>query len=230
LRPEAVPGLAHMADQIHETGAAIAALAAVTAAVEPATPAASAAPENVSQRLAALLEEPQAAPDTAEDVEVTRAQGLAAAPLASTSEDIAEQLAVSETVAPQAGGQAEALDADFFSAAQANIARANSCSNDLRNLANIAKVYFPAGALTGEASGIEQARLIGTIASRCQGVTIEVLGHSDPSGDPAVNQRLSQERAESVIARIASAGTHSRQVLPALSLRPTMIAASSLRW
>lgn len=205
-----------------DSDAAIAALAAVTAAVETVQPVAPIAPEaepaNVSQRLAALLEVPVDAPaqqqapaqqpDPAADVEVTRSQGLAAAPLAATSQQIAarvtEQLAEPVPSAPQA--DTGTLGVDFFSAAQANLARANSCANDLRNLASVAKVYFPAGALNGEASGIEQARLIGTIASRCRGVTIEVLGHSDPSGDPAVNLRLSRERAEAVIARIATAG------------------------
>ncbi|MCF2872655.1 OmpA family protein [Octadecabacter sp. G9-8] len=174
---------------------AIAALAAVTAAVE----AAPVEPENTSDQLAALLsgptEEPVAAP-VVEDVDVTRSQGFATATVAPTQDVVA---AAPQQPAPQVG-------ADFFSAAQANLAQANSCANDLRNLATQAKVYFPSGALTGEATGIAQARLIGTIASRCQGVSIEVQGHSDASGDPAINLRLSQERAEAVIGRIAAGG------------------------
>lgn len=95
--------------------------------------------------------------------------------------------------------------AAFFGAAQANLAAA-SCANDLRNLSRQAKIYFPAGGLTGEATGIEQARVIGIIAQECPGVTIQVEGHSDPSGNPAVNKRLSQQRAEAVISRIAASG------------------------
>ena len=51
-----------------------------------------------------------------------------------------------------------------------------------------------------------QARLIGVIAQNCPGVTIQIEGHSDPSGDPQVNLRLSQKRADSVLSRIAAAG------------------------
>ncbi|MEM9579436.1 MAG: OmpA family protein, partial [Pseudomonadota bacterium] len=95
--------------------------------------------------------------------------------------------------------------AAFFGAAQANLAAA-SCAEDLRALTRQARVYFPSGGLTGESGGIEQARVIGLIAQECPGVTIRVEGHSDPSGNSVVNQRLSQQRAEAIISRIAAAG------------------------
>lgn len=178
-----------------------------------------AAPANVSDQLAALLTEEAAAPEA--DVEVTRTTGFSIDVLENATEaaldegnvlngaaPVVEAAVTQETVEPQVPAVQDtgAVDNNFFTAAQANLAAANSCVNDLRNLASQAKVYFPSGALTGEASGIAQARLIGTIAARCEGVSIEVQGHSDPSGDPAINLRLSQERAESVIARISAAG------------------------
>ncbi len=95
--------------------------------------------------------------------------------------------------------------AAFLGAAQARLAEANSCVDDLRALADQSRVYFPSGGLTGESDGVGQARLIGLVAQNCPGVTIQVEGHSDPSGDPRVNMRLSQERAEAIIARIAAA-------------------------
>lgn len=96
--------------------------------------------------------------------------------------------------------------AAFFGAAQAAIARANSCVDDLRSLTKQARIHFPSGGLTGEAQGIEQARLIGLVAQDCPSVTIQVEGHSDPTGNPTINLRLSQERAEAVITRIAASG------------------------
>lgn len=169
--------------------AAAAALAAVAAVTAPQP----VEPENVSEQLAALLQEP-----AAEDVDVTRAQGFAVS--------AAPEPAPAPVAVQPAPAATPAVGADFFTAAQANIAQANSCANDLRNLSTQSRVYFPSGALNGDAAGVAQARLIGTIAQRCPGVTIEVRGHSDASGNPAINLRLSQERAEAVIARVAAAG------------------------
>jgi outer membrane protein OmpA-like peptidoglycan-associated protein len=187
-----------------QTNAAIAALAAVTAATEAAPPA---LPQGTSEQLAALLNDTPTPSEQlavlmedsdveAVDVDVTRAQGFATANVAPTTDVTA--------VAPQE--PSAQIGADFFNSAQANLAQSETCANDLRNLASQAKVYFPSGALTGDATGIAQARLIGTIVSGCRGIGIEVQGHSDPSGDPAVNLRLSQERAEAVIARSAAGG------------------------
>jgi len=79
--------------------------------------------------------------------------------------------------------------AAFFGAAQANLA-AVSCANDLRNLARQAKIYFPAGGLTGEASGIEQARVIGLIAQECPGISIEVQGPTMTAGSNSPSWKL----------------------------------------
>lgn len=80
------------------------------------------------------------------------------------------------------------------------------CVEDLRKLTDVARVYFPSGGVTAEQSGIEQGNVIGLIAQSCPGVRIRVEGHSDASGDPVANLRLSQRRAEEVIRRIAASG------------------------
>lgn len=80
------------------------------------------------------------------------------------------------------------------------------CFLDLQNLTRDARVYFPAGGTTVDASGIAQARLIGLVAQSCPGVVVQVEGHSDPSGDPAINLALSVQRADVVVDRIAAAG------------------------
>ena len=96
--------------------------------------------------------------------------------------------------------------ADFFANAQANLAAQNSCVADLRALTEQARVYFPAGGLNADNGGIEQARLIGSLLQDCKGVQIIVEGHSDPSGNPAVNLRLSKQRAEQIIQRLGASG------------------------
>lgn len=111
-----------------------------------------------------------------------------------------------ENVVPRVTPDFSSNPAAFFGAAQANLVGDNPCVDDLKALARDTKIYFPSGGLTGEDAGMAQARLIGVIAQNCPGVTIQVEGHSDPSGDPRVNLRLSQQRADSVLSRMAAAG------------------------
>ncbi len=82
------------------------------------------------------------------------------------------------------------------------------CVEDLMNLARNTRIYFPSGGLTPDDDGMARARLIGQIGQSCPGVVIQVQGHSDPSGDPDVNLRLSQQRAQMVIDRIGASGVN----------------------
>ena len=104
--------------------------------------------------------------------------------------------------------------AAFFRDAQASLQAANSCKEDLQALTARAHVYFPSGGLTAEDVGLQQARLIGTVMQDCKGVGILVTGHSDPSGDPQANLRLSQKRAEFVIQRISASGLDTSSFVP----------------
>lgn len=165
-----------------QTAASIAALQSLSS-VQPS------APEPTVQTVAAV-----ATPEPAPVIARAEPQPLPQ-PIPQPSAQSGTQATLSPTQNPAA----------FFGNAQANLAAA-SCANDLRALTSQAKVYFPAGGLTGEAAGIEQARVIGIIAQECPGVSIQVEGHSDPSGDPRVNQRLSEQRAQAVITRIAASG------------------------
>ena len=60
--------------------------------------------------------------------------------------------------------------------------------------------------MTGAQDRIGQARVLGLLAQQCLGVSIRVEGHSDPSGDPVINQRLSLERAQSIVTRVVASG------------------------
>jgi len=96
--------------------------------------------------------------------------------------------------------------AKLFTSGQAAAEDAARCMEDLRNLTSQAVVYFPSGGVTADEGGVEQGRLIGLVAQSCEGVRIKVEGHSDSSGDPAANLRLSEQRAQQVIQRIAASG------------------------
>ncbi len=107
---------------------------------------------------------------------------------------------------PQTVALTATTAADFFSKAQANNTVDSSCQEDLTALAESAKIYFPAGGLSGEDAGLSAARLIGMVASECPGFTVQVEGHSDPSGDSRINQVLSEKRAQSIINRLSASG------------------------
>ena len=103
--------------------------------------------------------------------------------------------------------------AKLFTSGQAAAEDAARCMEDLRNLTSQAVVYFPSGGVTADEGGVEQGRLIGLVAQSCEGIRIKVEGHSDASGDPAANLRLSEQRAQQVIQRIARLGHRYQHVL-----------------
>lgn len=142
------------------------------------------------------LPQPQPIPEATPEPAVVAPQPEPAVPL----EPIPASIAPGQQSDPTANPGA------FFAAAQANLAQDRSCIEDLRVLANETRIYFPSGGLSGEEAGLAKARLIGLVAQDCKQVEIIVEGHSDPSGNPANNLRLSQQRADAVLNRLAAAG------------------------
>ncbi|MEO0767004.1 MAG: OmpA family protein [Pseudomonadota bacterium] len=140
----------------------------------------------------ALVELPQPAPRAEPEVAVVEPVATPPAP-----EPVDDRVAALTT--PHAA-------AKLFTSGQAAAEDAARCMEDLRNLTAQAVVYFPSGGVTADAGGVEQGRLIGLVAQSCDGVRIKVEGHSDASGDPAANLRLSEQRAQQVITRIAASG------------------------
>lgn len=119
---------------------------------------------------------------------------------------VAPQVQPEPTASRQVAVADQAASAAFFKESQAKLAAQDTCGDDLRALAANTRIYFPRSGLSGTSQGLAAARLIGQVARDCPGFTIQVEGHSDPSGDPVINQRLSEERAASVISRLASGG------------------------
>lgn len=96
--------------------------------------------------------------------------------------------------------------AAFFDIQQEALTANTFCGEDLNALANTTRIYFPEGGTAADPTGLIKARLMGQILSECPGYAVNVEGHSDPSGNSQINLQLSQKRAESVIARLSSAG------------------------
>lgn len=187
--------------------------ATVSAAVAPAPQAASLS--SLTTQVAAATAPVQEAAAPAEMDAVTRLSLVTDAALQAIEAPVDAPLPTEQVRAPEPKPEPAATElaynstkdaATFFTQAQARLAAQESCKSDLRALASQARVYFPAGGLNVDEAGIEQARLIGMLAQNCTGVQIVVEGHSDPSGNPAVNLKLSQKRAEQVIQRISAMG------------------------
>lgn len=155
---------------------------------------------------AALIASGQAAPAPAPTLAPTPAPTPAAAP-APVPTPAPTPAAAPAPVPTPAPVPARIEDPSaFFKSAQENLAGANTCIDDVKNFAAQVKVYFPAGGLTPDSQGLNQARILGKLAAQCPGVRLQVEGHSDPSGNPVNNLRLSERRAESVVQRIGAFG------------------------
>lgn len=69
----------------------------------------------------------------------------------------------------------------------------------------------------GAAIATDSQPLIDAIAKSladCAGTTIEVAGHTDITGGDAANQRLSEERANSVVQALAAKGVPAERLVP----------------
>jgi outer membrane protein OmpA-like peptidoglycan-associated protein len=140
----------------------------------------------------------------AQDVDVTRSVGFSIDTLEQARDGA---LGVDVGVEPTgAQPKNDSVGVDFFAAAQADLARNTQCIDDFRVLASRPRIYFPSGGLTGAQDRIGQARVLGLLAQQCPSVSIRVEGHSDPSGDPVINQWLSLERAQSIVTRVVASG------------------------
>lgn len=173
-----------------------------------AAPVAAITPEPAAAQVAVAVPSPTAPSPTAPDAS---AADVLADLVAQTSE-VTRAAPQPTFVAPEpvveASVDTSIIDdpAAFFAGAQANLSPQDHCGDDLRALAESARIYFPSGGLAGADAGLAQARLMGQVLGSCPGFAVIVGGHSDPSGDPAINLELSQQRAESVVARLAASG------------------------
>ncbi|MEQ6203289.1 OmpA family protein [Sulfitobacter sp. HNIBRBA2951] len=131
----------------------------------------------------------------------------ASAPQASEQNDVvtrAEPVDLLEIATEKATTERQA--AAFFDIQKEALTANTFCGEDLNALAATTRIYFPEGGTAADPTGLIKARLMGQILNECPGYAVNVEGHSDPSGNSQVNLQLSQKRADSVIARLTSAG------------------------
>lgn len=61
--------------------------------------------------------------------------------------------------------------------------------------------------IAGEVLDVAASRISG-----CQGARLEIAGYADPAGDPAINERISAQRAEAVLQGLLTRGVLANQV------------------
>ena len=69
-----------------------------------------------------------------------------------------------------------------------------------------ASIQFNSGSTTISVDSYPLLEELADIVSSCDGVTVEIQGHTDSAGDEQANLRLSQRRAEAVLQYLADEG------------------------
>lgn len=103
------------------------------------------------------------------------------------------------TAAPEAPATAEAVA---------------SCQTGVDSVIKGKTINFTSG---GATIAVDSQALIDAVAASlkdCAGTVIEVAGHTDTTGGDAPNQRLSEERANSVVQALVAKGVPSERLLP----------------
>lgn len=107
--------------------------------------------------------------------------------------------------------EAAAAPAD---ATPATAEQVKSCQMDVDAAIKGKTVQFQSGTatLSAESTGLidELSKAIGA----CAGTRVEVAGHTDLTGGDAPNQRLSEERANSVVAAMTAKGVPAERLVP----------------
>jgi OmpA-OmpF porin, OOP family len=96
----------------------------------------------------------------------------------------------------------------------ATVEAVKNCQTDVDKVIAGKVIQFDSGAATIKA---ESQPLIDALAAElgeCAGTTVEVAGHTDLTGGDAANQRLSEERANSVVAALVAKGLPGGRLLP----------------
>jgi outer membrane protein OmpA-like peptidoglycan-associated protein len=89
-----------------------------------------------------------------------------------------------------------------------------ACQTKVNDLIKGKTINFTSG---GSAIAPDSMALVDSVAAElknCAGTTIEVAGHTDAQGNDGFNQRLSEERANSVVAALVAEGIPTTRLAP----------------
>ena len=125
----------------------------------------------------------------------------AAAPIATQSLP-APSRAAGPNAVPVPGPAADIVSPVDVTAA----ARASACQDGMRTAAGSGPIFFRAGSAELDATSVALLDGIAASAKSCPELRIEIAGHASAEGAGERNQRLSMERARSVLAYLIKAG------------------------
>ncbi len=98
--------------------------------------------------------------------------------------------------------------------APANAEAVKTCQTDVDTVIAGKTVNFESGRAVIKADSIALLEALATASKACAGTQIEVAGHTDQTGNDAANLRLSEERANAVVAALTERGVPVERLLP----------------
>ena len=81
----------------------------------------------------------------------------------------------------------------------ADLPTPEECVTRLNAVLKVRKISFEPGSATVDADGLEIIGRLADILRTCEGVPMEIAGHTDSQGRESMNERLSQDRANAVL-------------------------------
>jgi outer membrane protein OmpA-like peptidoglycan-associated protein len=118
------------------------------------------------------------------------------------------------TAAPAVEAPAPAVAAAGGVEAPATVEAVKTCQTDVDAVAKGKTINFTSAGAQIAADSLPLIDAVAKAAKDCAGTTIEVAGHTDAQGNDAYNQRLSEERANAVVAALVERGIPTSRLSP----------------
>jgi OOP family OmpA-OmpF porin len=95
----------------------------------------------------------------------------------------------------------------------ATVAEVTACQGQVDAAIAGKTIQFESGAATIKAESQGLIDALSAALAPCEGVVVEVAGHTDPSGTPATNQTLSLARANAVVSALTAKGVPAQRLV-----------------
>jgi OOP family OmpA-OmpF porin len=117
-----------------------------------------------------------------------------------------DRLLAAVRAVPGVAGARWADDGSAVAEAPASAAEVVACQTQVDGAIAGKTIQFQSGSAVISAESTALIDALAATLGPCDGMTIEVAGHTDASGNPASNQTLSQARADAVITALSAKG------------------------